>query len=61
MRPFTMIGGLVLLLIAAVQAVRAFLGFDVIIDGYHVPLMASWIAAGVLGVLSLMVLGEARR
>ena len=61
MRPFTMIGGLVLLLIAAVQAVRAFLGFDVIIDGYHVPLMASWIAAGVLGLLSLMVLSEARR
>ena len=61
MRPFTMIGGLVLLLIAVVQAVRAFLGFDVIIDGYHVPVMASWIAAGVLGLLSLMVLSEARR
>jgi len=61
MKPFTTIGGLVLLLIAIVQAVRAFLGFEVIIDGYAVPVMASWIVAVVLGMLSLMVLSEARR
>jgi hypothetical protein len=61
MKPFTTIGGLVLLLIAAVQAVRAFLGFEVIIDGYAVPVMASSVVAIVLGLLSLMVLGEARR
>jgi uncharacterized membrane protein len=61
MKPFTTIGGLVLLLIAVVQAVRAFLGFEVIIDGYAVPVMASWVVAIVLGLLSLMVLGEARR
>jgi hypothetical protein len=56
-----MIGGLVLLLIAVVQAVRAFLGFEVIINGYAVPVLASWIVAGVLGVIGLMVLREARR
>ncbi len=61
MKPFTTIGGLVLLLIAIVQAVRAFLGFEVTIDGYAVPVMASWVVAIVLGLLSLMVLGEARR
>ncbi len=61
MKPFTTIGGLVLLLIAIVQAVRAFLGFEVTIDGYAVPVMASWVVAIVLGLLSLMVLSEARR
>ncbi len=61
MKPFTTIGGLVLLLIAIVQAVRAFLGFEVTVDGYAVPVVASWVAAIVLGLLSLMVLSEARR
>jgi hypothetical protein len=61
MKPFTTIGGLVLLLIAIVQAVRAFLGFEVTIDGYAVPVIASWVAAIVLGLLSLMMLSEARR
>jgi hypothetical protein len=61
MKPFTTIGGLVLLLIAVVQAARAFLGFEVTIDGHAVPVMASWVVAIVLGLLSLMVLSEARR
>lgn len=61
MRPFTMIGGLVLLFIAAMQAVRAVLGFEVIINGFAVPVIASWAAAAILGALGFMVLREAQR
>ena len=61
MKPFTTISALILLAIAAVQAVRAFTGIDVVIDGFHVPVMASWIAAGVIGLVGLMTFSEARR
>jgi hypothetical protein len=60
-RPFTTIAALVLLFIAGVQAVRAYLAFDVVIDGFHVPVIASWAAAGLLGLLALLTLAEARR
>ena len=59
-RPFTLIAGLLLAVIALAQATRAFLGIDVVIDGYHVPIAASWIAAVVAGVISVMLFREAR-
>lgn len=61
MKPFTTLAALILLFIAAVQAVRAYLGSDVAIDGIHVPIVASWVAGGVLGLVGLMTLSEARR
>ena len=61
MKPYTTIGGLVLAFIAVMQAVRAVLGFEVIVNGFAVPVIASWAAAAILGLLSVMVLREARR
>lgn len=61
MKPFTTIAALILLFIAAVQAFRAFTGIDVVIDGFHVPVIASWVAAGLIGLVGLMAFNEARR
>ncbi len=60
-KPFTVIAGLLLLVVATAQAARAYFGFDVIVDGYHIPIVASWAAAGVAGLLGLMLFSEAGR
>jgi len=59
-KPFTTIAGLLLIVIAIAQATRAFLGVSVLVDGFAVPVMASWIAAAVAGLLGLMLFREAR-
>jgi len=59
-RPFTAIAALLLLIIALAQATRAFLGLEVVVDGYSVPVVASWIAAAVAGALGLLLFREAR-
>jgi hypothetical protein len=59
-KPFTTIAALILGLVAIAQATRAALGVEVVIDGYQVPVMASWIAAVVAGIVSLMAFREAR-
>jgi hypothetical protein len=59
-KPFTTVAALILGLVAIAQATRAALGVEVVIDGYQVPVMASWIAAAVAGVVSLMAFREAR-
>ncbi len=52
-KPITTLAALLLLVIAIAQGFRAYMGIDVVVDGYHVPIMASWVAAGVAGLLSL--------
>ena len=59
-KPFTTIAALLLLVVALAQAARAYLGVEVLIDGYAVPVIASWVAAGVAGLISLMLFREAR-
>jgi hypothetical protein len=59
-KPFTTVAALILGLVAIAQATRAALGVEVVIDGYQVPVMASWIAAVVAGIVSLMAFREAR-
>lgn len=59
-KPFSLIAGLLLLAIAVIQGLRASYGLDVVIDGYQVPLIASWVAAAVAALLGLMVLRESR-
>jgi hypothetical protein len=60
-KPFTTIAALLLLVIAVGQAVRAYLGLEVVIDGHQIPITASWIAAAVAGLLSVMLFVEAKR
>lgn len=59
-RPFTLLAALLLLIVGLAQATRAYLGLEVIVDGYQVPIMASWIAAGVAGALALLLFRESR-
>ena len=61
MKPLTAIAALLLFAVAIAQAARAYTGVDVIIGDFHVPIVASWAAAGVAGILSLMLFVEARR
>ena len=59
-RPFTILAALLLLIVTLAQAARALTGAEVLIDGYSMPVMASWVAAAVAGFLSLMLFREAR-
>ena len=59
-RPFTTIGALLFLVVAVAQATRAALGVEVVIDGFQVPIVASWIAAAVAGLLAIMLFRESR-
>lgn len=61
MKPFTALAALLLLAVALAQAARAYMGLDVVISDYHVPVVASWIVAGITGFLSLMLFVEGRR
>jgi hypothetical protein len=59
-KPFSLISGLLLLAIAVIQGLRASYGLDVVVDGYQVPVVASWAAAAIAALLGLMVLRESR-
>jgi hypothetical protein len=61
MKPFTAIAALLLFAVAVAQAARAYMGVDVLIGDFHVPIVASWVVAGLTGFLSLMLFVEARR
>ena len=60
-RPFTVIAALLFLIMAAVHAYRLATGFEVSIHGSAVPMMVSWIAIAVTGLLGVMLLREAKR
>ena len=61
MRPFTMIGAVIFLMVAAAHLYRAFAELPVTIADHEIPLMASWIAGGISGLLGVMMLVESRR
>jgi hypothetical protein len=48
-------------LVALLQLIRALLGWEVIINGFSVPIWASVIVAVIAGGLALMILKESRR
>ena len=58
MKPFTIISALLLLLIAACHAYRAYAGLDFVFGTFHVPMMASWVAAAVTAILGIMLFVE---
>ena len=61
-KPFTVISALLLLLIAAVHVYRALTGMELVVNGQEVPMMVSYIAAAIAGIIGLLTLdGTARR
>jgi hypothetical protein len=55
---FTIIAAILLGVIAAGQAARAYYGLDVTVGSYHVPLALSWAAAVVAGFVSVLAFRE---
>jgi hypothetical protein len=60
-KPFTMTTVLLLLVVAAAHATRLAMNFDVVVDGYQVPMSASIAGAIITALLALLVWNEARR
>jgi hypothetical protein len=58
MKPFTIISALLLLVIAAAHAYRAYAGLPVIVNDMQIPILASWICAGVAAILGIMLFVE---
>jgi hypothetical protein len=61
MKPFTTIAVLVFTLVALLQLVRVIMGWDVVINGFHVPLWGSIVAFLLATLLAVMVWRENRR
>ncbi len=60
MKPFTALAILVFTVVAALQLIRVVLGWEVLVDGFKVPLWASGLAFFVAGGLAIMLWREAR-
>lgn len=58
-RLFSTVAAIILGVIAAALALRAYYGVELTVGTYHVPVMMSWIAAGVTGVVALFAFREA--
>ncbi|HEV8692860.1 MAG TPA: hypothetical protein VGQ93_01550 [Lysobacter sp.] len=61
MKPFTSLACLLLALIALLQLTRVVLGWEVVVNGFAIPLWVSVLAAVIAGGLSLLVWRESRR
>lgn len=59
-KTFTNLAAILLLLIAACHLVRAVMGIAITIDAIAIPMWTSWLAAGVTGILGIMVFAEMR-
>jgi hypothetical protein len=61
MKPFTTAAVIVFLVVAIVQLVRVIEGWDITIDGFHVPMWASVVACALAMLLAVTVWRENRR
>lgn len=61
MKPFTVIAALVLLVVAAAHAYRAYFGLQFVFGTFAIPIIGSWVCAGVAAVLAIALLFEARK
>jgi len=61
MKPFTTLAVIVFSLIAVLQLIRAFAGWEVTVNGVSIPVWGSWIACVAAAVLAAMLRQEARR
>jgi hypothetical protein len=60
-KPFTTIGAIVFLIVAAAHAYRIYAGLAVVVGAHDIPMMVSWIAGSVAALLGIMMLVESRR
>ena len=60
MKPFTAVAVIVFSLIALLQLLRVALGWEVTVNGLHIPLWASVVACVVAAVLAFMLSREWR-
>ena len=61
MKPFSTIAALVFAVVAVVQLLRFSLGWEVLVNGWNIPLWASVIAFLVAAALAVLVWREAHR
>lgn len=60
MKPFTTVAVVIFSIVALLQLLRVALGWEVTVNGFHVPLWASVIAFAVAATLAFMLSREAR-
>lgn len=60
MKPFTTIAVVIFALVAVVHLIRLFTGWEIIVNGYAIPIWASFVALIVAGGLAVMIWREAR-
>ena len=60
-KPFSTISALLLVIVAAIHAYRAYAGLPVSIGSHDIPVMWSWIGAVVTAVLGIGLFMESRR
>jgi hypothetical protein len=60
-RPFTIIGALIFLTVAAAHVFRISAGLSVMVGSHDIPMVASWVAAAIAALIGIMTMIEARR
>jgi hypothetical protein len=60
-RPFTIVGAIILLAVAAVHVFRIAAGVAVMVGSHDVPMVVSWIAAAIAAFVGMMTIIELRR
>lgn len=58
-RLFSTVAAILLGVIAGALAFRAYYGIDVVVGTFHVPILMSWVGAGVMGIVALFAFREA--
>ncbi|MDE2134903.1 MAG: hypothetical protein KGJ49_09910 [Alphaproteobacteria bacterium] len=61
MKPFTVVAALLLLVVAAAHAYRAYAGLDLVVASHLIPIWASWACAAVAAFLGIMLFVERGR
>lgn len=56
---FTIIAAILLAVVAASQAFRAYYGFDMQVNGIQIPVAVSWAVAAVAGLVAVLAFREA--
>ena len=60
-RPFTLLAAAIFLLMALVHIYRLATGFQIVAGNHSLPMVASWIAIVITGLLAVMLYRESQR